>query len=268
MAGFRRAFVAQRLNRKYWKSLAEILATPITFYKALAIKAIPGLHASPIDLILGDGKKLRLREFWSLFLFDEVFVQSCYEPALIRKRAVRTIIDVGANLGFFTIRAKQLWPDAKIVAIEPDPNNYASLVEHISINNLSDIKPLQIGLSDKCGCFDLYLAPRNIAGHSMYKKTDRSIEINTKTLADVISMLPNSKCDLLKMDCEGCEFSILNTLTQELADRIGCLIFEPEHGLYDLEALNHSLASLGFDITSFNGLIVAERRDLSNDVIH
>jgi FkbM family methyltransferase len=267
MAGFRRTFVAQRLNRKYWKSLGKTLATPITFYKALAIKAIPGLHASPIDLILDDGKRLRLREFWSLFLFDEVFVQSCYEPDQIKKRTVRTIIDVGANLGFFTIRSKQLWPNAIVVAIEPDPNNYASLVEHIGLNKLSDIKPLQIGLSDKCGCFDLYLAPRNIAGHSMYKKTDRSIEITTKTLADIIAMLPNSRCDLLKIDCEGCEFSILSTLTQELADRIGCIIFEPEHGLYNLEALNHSLASLGFNITSFHGLVVAERQNLSDDVI-
>jgi FkbM family methyltransferase len=188
-------------------------------------------------------------------------MQNCYDaPDLITRKQMRTIIDVGANIGEFSLRAKQLWPEAQIVAIEPHPTNFAALQEHIQVSALQNITALQIGLSDQCGCFDLYLSPRNIGGHSMYKKTGHSVQIQTRTLREAIAMLaPERTCDLLKIDCEGCEYSILSTLTPDLAERIGCIVFEPEHGLYDVRQLEQKLESLGFQVRSFGNLVVSTR---------
>ena len=66
-------------------------------------KFFPSSSSRPLDLKLLVGKTLRIREFWSLFLFDEIFMENCYEsPEVVRWGPFGTIVDIGANIGFFT----------------------------------------------------------------------------------------------------------------------------------------------------------------------
>lgn len=267
MLPFRARFAARRVfNPAYYRRLRRIVADPLKFLAVMVLKLIPGLSSRPFDLRLKDGNIIRVREFWTLFLFDEIFVENCYEsPEVLKRGPFGTVIDVGANIGLFTLRSKQLWPEARVVALEPHPDNFDKLQEHVAINRLEGVEPMQVGIADKCGCFDLYVQPRNIAGHSMYKKggTTTSISIPTLTLADV--QVPVSKGSggafgaLLKVDCEGCEYPLLSTLTQELADRISCIVFEPERSLYDLDTLVGRLRGLGFTISYHSNLVVAAR---------
>lgn len=265
MLPFRARFAARRFfSPHYHRKLDQILAHPLKFYLVLLLKLWPGLSKSPVDLRLKDGKVIRVRDFWTLFLFDEIFVEHCYEPPEVMKCApFGRVIDIGANIGVFTLRSKQLWPEARIIAIEPHPDNFRSLQEHIQVNRLRDVEPMQIGIADKCGCFDLYLSPRNIAGHSMYKKdpVSHSVSIQTCTLADVMSKVPEESggSTLLKVDCEGCEYPLLSSLTVELADRISCIVFEPERSLYDLNVLIRKLESIGFTISRSSGLVVGRK---------
>jgi FkbM family methyltransferase len=264
MLPFRPRFFAQRIaNPSYYRKLARVVSQPTVFFTVLVRKILPGLSTSPSTLRLTDGKILRLREFWSIFLFDEIFMENCYEaPEVLQWGPVGTIVDIGANIGLFTLRSKQLWPHARVIAIEPHPGNFAHLVEHIEINRLANVQPLNIGVADKCGCIDLYLSPRNIGGHSMYtnKEGASSISVPVSTLADTLA--ENHSDDpglLLKIDCEGCEYAILSNLTREMATRISCIIFEPTESLYDVHALLEHLESLGFQTSRFGHLCVASR---------
>lgn len=264
MLPFRIRFAARRFfSLHYRRRLGQILDHPFHFYVAMILKIFPGLSKSPFDLSLKDGKILRVREFWTLFIFDEIFVENCYEPPQVMECGpFGTLIDIGANIGLFTMRGKQLWPEAHVVALEPHPVNFRRLQEHVQINRLRDVEPMPVGIAEKCGCFDLYLSPRNIAGHSMYKKDSHSevISIQTCTLDDVLSKVTKKSGGVLvKIDCEGCEFPLLSTLTEETAGRISCIVFEPERSLYDLNALIRKLSSLGFTVSHSSGLVVAAR---------
>jgi FkbM family methyltransferase len=265
MLPFRLRFAAQRITSPaYYRRLSEILRHPSTFYTTLARKIVPGWSSAPIDLRLKDGKLFRVKEFWSLFVFDEIFVQNCYEsPEVLKHGPFARVLDIGANVGLFTLRCKQLWPEARMVAIEPHPDNFQHLQEHIAINQLKDVLPVQMGLAEKCGCFELYLSPRNIGGHSMYKTTGSSgsITISTSTLADVMAQTysPYGGPTLLKIDCEGCEYPVLSNLTQEMADGISCIVFEPEHSLYNLDDLLAKLRSFGFETSRFSSIVVAAK---------
>ncbi len=263
MIPFRARFTIRRIfNPGYYHRLSEILQNPQSFYSILFRKLSPSSSKRPLDLKLKDGKIIRVREFWTLFLFDEIFVENCYEPPRLQRHGpFPAILDVGANIGLFTIRMKQLWPDARILAIEPHPDNLRSLREHIELNNLSGIEVLEGGISEKCGCMNLYISPRNIAGHSMYKETSGpSISVPVFALADV---LKNSEVQdgglLLKIDCEGCEHALLSTLSREIAERTSCIIFEPEHSLYSLDDLLQGLRGLGYETSTASNLVVAER---------
>jgi len=263
MIPFRARFAARRLlNFAYYRRLASILATPLSFGWILTRKIMPNCSRKPLDLTLKNGGVIRVEEFWTLFLFDEVFAEKCYEPdALLRKGPFTTIVDVGANIGLFTIRMKQLWPKARVLAIEPHPHNFERLTGHIEANHLSDVRAIQAGLAEQCGCMDLYLDPRNIGGHSMYKTSSTPpISVPVSTLEQVLRENDVTGGNiLLKLDCEGCEHAVISALTPEIASRISCIIFEPERALYNLDDLLGKLRSLGFTTSSFSPLVLAVR---------
>lgn len=264
MLPIRARFAARRsVSPRYYRRVSRVVAHPLRFYGLLMLKLCPGLHQRPVALRLKDGKTIYIREFWTLYLFDEIFMNNCYEPPAVTQGApFDVVIDIGANIGLFTLRSKQLWPDATVIAVEPHPTNFRHLQEHIAVNGLTDVHARQIGIADQCGCFDLYLSPRNIGGHSMYKMDDTfdSIPVSTTTLVELLAETNvEGKRVLLKIDCEGCEFPLLTTLTQEMADNISCIIFEPELHLYDIEPVLRKLEGLGYAVSPSSNLMVAVR---------
>lgn len=256
---FRIRFSSRRLfSPSYWKKLSGVLPHPFRFFWILMIKVAPWSSKQPVRLKLRDGKVLLVREFWSLFLFDEIFVEKCYEASeLLAKGPFEEIIDVGANIGLFTIRSKQLWPHARVLSLEPHPGNFAHLQEHIKINELSGVTAYSEGVADECGCLELNVSARNISGHSMYKPGSSSVKVPVSTLSDLIHRSGFGKGKILiKVDCEGCEFPLLNGLDQQLAAKFSGIIFEPELQLYSLPDLCRKMQTLGFEVSRFGSLVV------------
>jgi hypothetical protein len=71
----------------------------------------------------------------------EVFHLRYYEPPAEIAQAIgdpRLIIDLGANVGFFGAFASERWPNAQIVAYEPDPSNAAVHARTVAANKLAD----------------------------------------------------------------------------------------------------------------------------------
>ena len=68
----------------------------------------------------------------------EVFHERDYAPPAGAIRTTpRTIVDLGANVGYFGAFAMAEWPEASVVAYEPDPKNAAVHARTIALNRLS-----------------------------------------------------------------------------------------------------------------------------------
>jgi len=135
--------------------------------------------------------------------FITCFLQNDY--GLGRKlREVRTILDIGANIGFFSLAARGHYPSAVIHAYEPNPRIQANLCA----NTLGlDIKvfPEAVGNKD---CFVTMTdsGPSNQARAQIIDDPAHGIpQINFRTAIERIG----GSVDLLKLDCEGAEWEIL-----------------------------------------------------------
>lgn len=246
------------------KRIRSVVSSPAEFYYILFRKLSPWSSHRTLMLRLKDGAVLPVEEFWTLFVFDEVIVEQCYELREVTALApYDAVIDVGANIGIFSLRAKQLWPDAKILAIEPHPDNFRRLSKLIAMNKLQDVHPMQIGVGATCGSMNLYLAERNIAGHSMYKGAEagaKSIPIEIRPLADLIQENGVHGRILMKIDCEGCEYPLVFSLTKDVASQISCMVIEAERSIeFSINEMLDKLRSFGFSVVDDGHLITAFR---------
>jgi FkbM family methyltransferase len=211
----------------------------------LLLKCLPELHRQPIELRLRDGHCIVVRSFMTLFIFAEIFIHRIYDAAL--RGAPRTILDIGANTGLFLLRAHQLCPDATIVAVEPEPANAAMLEETIRVNRLDGVRVVKAAITPLAGPVTLHLSPRNIGGHStVMARGGQSIEVPGIPLAQALTLLPEGRCDLLKMDCEGAELGILAAMPPELAAKIGAMVYESERTM--VAEATRLAAALGFSV--------------------
>ncbi len=130
-----------------------------------------------------------------------------------------TVVDIGANLGYFTvIAAGKVGPSGKVFSYEPDPRNFDLLKENISANGFGNVTAFPVALSDRAGKRKLFFGD-NQCTHSFGDKIGhgRFESVTTDTLDDSLKALGSPKIDVIKMDIEGAEPIALEGMTETIA---------------------------------------------------
>lgn len=229
-----------------YRKHSAVLRSARDFYFATLAKLIPGLPSATKYLQLANGHVIPVRDFMTLYIYKEVFVDRCYDVTLDTDHPV--ILDIGANSGLFALRLKQLYPLAKIFCFEPFPPNFAQLERTIALNGLENVTPIRKAIGAHPGLGKLFIHKRNMGGHSFYAGEARSadhVDVEVIDLASVLSDV-RQQIDLLKVDCEGAEFDILMSLAPAEARQIRRIIVETTSDLYDVGLLNEKMSSLGY----------------------
>lgn len=148
----------------------------------------------------------------------------------IIKSATSVIIDAGAHAGFFSLYVRSLNSNVKILAIEPEPDNIKLLHRHLEENQVDNVEIIEAGLSAKTGNRLLRLSKdsHNHRLTSLSKKDPnvKAISVYTYSLSDLFKKCIIKDVSLLKMDIEGEEFEIFESLSDEYLQRIQAVILE------------------------------------------
>jgi FkbM family methyltransferase len=248
--------LAQFTQPTEYRKHSAVLQSARMFYQTTLEKLIPGRSAEVTYLPLRDGHLIPVRDFMTLYIYKEIFVDRCYD--FVFDQPAPMIVDIGANSGLFALRIKQLYPSAIISCYEPFPPNFAQLQHTIAINKLDSVTPFQKALGARRGNAKLYIHKRNMGGHSFYATEALSNDCVDVEVVDLRSILDElqQEVDLLKIDCEGAEFDILMNLTSAEAGKIRQIIVETTSELYNVDELNTQMVSLGYHHKQRNGLSV------------
>ena len=130
------------------------------------------------------------------------------------------VIDVGANIGYFSLLASMLvGPGGQVHAFEPDPVNFGLLKKNVRINHASNIKVVQTALSNNDDPVPLFLNSDNKGDHRMWEATGESrtkITVKATTLDRYLNKTGIVPA-FIKIDVQGAEGQVLAGMKETLA---------------------------------------------------
>lgn len=214
--------------------------------------------------VSADGLKMELmsRDGES-FTFYENLIRRDYLRHGIQLGPGDNVIDIGANVGSFAIlAASMVGTTGKVFAFEPAGATFSRLKRNIELNEFKNITAINAAVGSADGEIKLYLGDRSAYASMLQQVGGQTETVRARTLASVIKELGLDRVKLLKLDCEGAEYDILDGLTMETARKIDQISMEvhkiPGH---ETAEIPQTLERLGF-VTHDTYPLVAFRRGL------
>jgi FkbM family methyltransferase len=189
--------------------------------------------------------------------FVELLLDDCYRLRRLKHERIEHVIDIGANVGLFGLAARAAFPTATIHAYEPNP-----ALEHNLLHQARGAR------------FDVFLEAVGREAGRVRLDVNEAESVHTSSHLDPAGTIPQvalrtaierigGSVDLLKMDCEGAEWEMLEDLESWSAARFVTMEYHLRPGL-DHESICGALGRCGFHIVDQRridtyGLVLARR---------
>ena len=167
------------------------------------------------------------------------------------------VIDVGGNEGYFSVFAAALVQDGQVHCVEPQTRLQPILRENVRVNGAHAIVVHQLALSDVASEVDLYLRPSTNTGASSFyrhwKLGSEHERVRTLRLDDFFEHNKLEQVRLLKVDCEGAEYQVIEGAKEVLARQVIEFIALEYHpsicGTEKCQHIHEMLTASGYTLT-------------------
>lgn len=221
-----------------------------TAYKNTPLRFAPGCH---MDLMRGDS------------CHGCIAYSGCYELPLTRRLSGiareegGTLIDAGANYGYYSLIWAAARPDNHVFAFEASPRNFPCLMANLELNGVADrVTAVNKAVGDTPGMVHFKMSDPGQSGWD--KVTDDPAEADWSVpLTTLASELPDQEYTALKIDCEGYDHKVvLGVMPLLQARKIRHVFFEENPGCLEkfgvgAGEIGNLLESLGYQVSSVGG---------------
>jgi FkbM family methyltransferase len=170
------------------------------------------------------------------YILSEIFYEKIYNNDFVCVTENDIVFDIGFNYGFFTLDALTYKPK-KVIGFEPNPK----LVKLFNELNIDSVELHQVAVSDKAGSTIFY--ENSFSGKSSIHSninsdtSSNSYQVNICSFNDMAEQF--NVIDYLKVDCEGAEYEIFESIPKEfLTNRIRKIALEFHHNINDIKVVN------------------------------
>jgi FkbM family methyltransferase len=135
-------------------------------------------------------------------------------------RVYDVVLEIGANVGIYSLLFSLMFPNALIYCFEPSRTAYRRLLENLSLNDCRNVHAFNCAVAAKSGFLDFYEPEGHLTNGSldesfarMFSDSVQSAKVATIGGAEVSQLIPPGKRVLLKIDVEGAEPIVLQSLS-------------------------------------------------------
>lgn len=150
-------------------------------------------------------------------------------------RAGDTFVDVGAHIGYFSLKAARVVGNSgRVIAVEPNPHTLAELRDNIRESGAGVVTVFPVACSETEGFLELFAAPRVNTGETSLSRANASQEgsvteafkVQARPLDAIIRESNASRVDIIKIDVEGAELFVLKGAHETLVRYHPLLVVE------------------------------------------
>ncbi len=188
--------------------------------------------------------------------------EGCYEPqlsALFRQylRAGDTFIDIGANIGYFTLLAAScVGANGEVHSFEPTPETFKSLQHNVTLNHFRHVTLNKAAVSNKPGPVQLWVGKEIDSGLVSMRQTSHlltdTVTSQATTLDEYVIANRVGKIRAMKLDIEGAEWLALQGSQALLSS-------ERRPDLIAFEAIQSHAAAFGVTLAQLVEFLIARR---------
>ncbi len=190
-------------------------------------------------------------------VFNQIFFQDEYAPAQVSKDA-KLIVDCGAYVGYSTMYFLQKYPNADLIAVEPDSRNYVLLKQ-----NLEQYADRVTIINSAIWSHKTRLKIRRRA-HGEWATTvaecgdDERADLEALDIPAILARSRHSRVDLLKLDIEGAEGVLFTRNYESWIDLVDVFVIEIHGDSYEKIFLR-ALSGGKFEFSTSGELTIARR---------
>jgi FkbM family methyltransferase len=178
-----------------------------------------------------------------------VHVDRDYEIRGLDWSKARTIVDVGAHVGSFTVWAALRSPNARLLAVEPNPETFDFLLQNVFDNGLQDrVRAVNAAVGATSSLASLAFMEHS-QGTRLAGSEEGPVRVKVMKMHQLLAEAGIEEVDVLKMDCEGMEYEIFGAMDPDQLRVIKAITCEyhPEPGR-DVSQLEAILRAVGFTV--------------------
>lgn len=236
------------------------------YYLSSIIKLLTGFRESGIVLriflhlpvpektvisLRKSGLRFQVRGVMDIWSIKETFLDRFYEKHGVPIQEDWAIIDIGAAIGEYTLLAATGKDRCLIHAYEPFPESFSMLRTNLALNHAERVQAFAEAVGGQPGTAALNLSrggPLQVSTETG-GTSQNAIRVPVITLDQALDRL-GSRCQVLKLDCEGAEYDILLNAPQAALDRIDHIVMETHDGVtaFSHRDLVAFLQSQGFQV--------------------
>ena len=236
------------------------------------LKVFLGLSVpKPILIELRNGLRFRVRTPMDIWVLKEAGIDHQYESASVAIQDNWNIIDIGAGLGDFAVSVAKDHPRSTVYAYEPFPESFELLQENLRLNQIQNVRAFPFAIGAQTGSMQLHAVSAEAVQQSTVAPVDGDNAIQVKSLAleQALADLSLSRCDYLKMDCEGAEYGVFFNTSPTALEKIERICLEYHDGVtsYSHDDLVRFFELNGFEVDCTSnpahhdlGLLFASRK--------
>lgn len=241
-----------------------VAGTALYFVQKTRLRVQPTLGSTPFYRLHSKHARFPL---WArpgtsdIDVFCQIFRDREYE-CLDEVTAPSLIVDCGANVGFASAYFLSRFPDATVIAIEPDPDNFAALKANVRQFG-SRCKLINRGVwSSTVG---LVMDDSSWGDGREWARTVRPVrpgEVPQMSAIDIATILKESgqqRISILKVDIEGAELEVFREGAHDWLSLVDNLVIEL-HGAEHERVFRNAIADQGFEVSTSYELTVCRRR--------
>jgi FkbM family methyltransferase len=236
--------------------IAALRFVGVTFGKTESIDKLEKALLKNVVVKTGNSR-YAIADCRNYYIVSPEFYEAKFFDKWFSPRLGETVIDIGANIGRYTVSSSKAVGDLGVVlAVEAHPDNYRILERNVELNGLKNVMTFNLAAWDEECELNMFIGKTSGLHSAKKNRGMGQLKVKAKPVDDIVNELSLDRVDWIKIDVEGAECEVLCGLSQTISGYRPKVIIEVD--IENTSEVLKFMQNLNYDLTIISPILFEE----------